>query len=1380
MGFVATPDLAHEAVALGVRALARLAHRGGLDADGKSGDGAGLLIQVPHRLLGGRLAVAALFDWDDRARGVIEAAARSVGMKVAAWRAVPLDPDSLGARARETMPAIWHGLIEDPGLDPEEWERRLYLARRRAEHEAAANDVRMYIASWSSRTLVYKGLMAGTRLADFYLDLGDSACESRLAVFHQRYSTNTMPDWRLAQPFRMLAHNGEINTVTGNRAWMRAREAELEPELRGAIWPEGSDSASLDNALELLVQRGWEVSEALMSLVPDAWEGRGDLAAHVRDFYRYQSIRFEPWDGPAALAFSDGIVVGAALDRNGLRPLRWQRTRQGVVAAASEAGVVTMAPEDVVERGRLGPGQMLLVDTRDGSLLRDADAKERAAARHDYGLLADRILVPVERHHSDLEPLADLPAHHALHGWGFEDVKFVVDVMAESAAEPVYSMGDDIPIAPLGRTPRRVYGYLRQRFAQVTNPAIDPLRERAVMSLRVLLGSRERTLEPEGGADRELLRRHHPAVPSDGRLLELDSPVLGAAELARVLEDAVVLDATYAREKTLREALLRLCLEATEAKGVIALSDRRWGMNRLPVPMALAVGAVHSHLLATGRRMSTDIVAIAGDAVDVHDVACLITIGATAVHPYLALATVGNEAAPRYRKALEAGLLKVMAKMGISCVTSYRGAEVLEALGLGAEVMELCFPAVPSRVGGADLGDIERAARARSTAVPDHGRVRFRKAGEHHAYNPLAVRAAQKAAQTADPDAYREWRRLSSMGEPQSLRELMRIKECTQPVPLAEVEPASDIVKRFVSTAMSLGALSPEAHSALAIAMNKVGARSNSGEGGEDPDTYVDDGITRRDNKVKQVASARFGVTPSYLKRAEELEIKIAQGSKPGEGGQLPGLKVTSLIARLRHAQPGMQLISPPPHHDIYSIEDLAQLIHDLKTVNPTARVGVKLVSEAGVGTIAAGVAKAQADYILISGHDGGTGASPLSSIKNAGSPWELGLAEAQQVLVENTLRERVSLRTDGGLRSGRDIVIAAMLGAEEFGFGTGVLVALGCDMARQCHLNTCPTGIATQREDLRAKFEGRPEHVVNYLFLIAEEVREHLARLGARSLDEIVGHVELLEQLPDISLDLSFILAATDGSLPRRRAWYRNGEAPPLAPDSGEIDNSQRTAGASLGPGERRDYRGSAGQSFGAFLDRDVEVRLEGQAQDYVGKGMGGGVIAIRPFAEDSAEDPVLAGNTICYGATGGKLFIAGRAGERFCVRNSGAIAVVEGAGDHFCEYMTGGVAVALGPVGWNAGAGMTGGTAYLVEWRQLNADSVIAREVPAEDAEELKALVAEHQARTGSRRAAEMLADWDHAVRRFRQIVPVAPPQPRVETAAEDAPEQAPKTAA
>src|SRR5438094_6215545 len=923
MGFVTTPELGHEAVSLAVEALARLAHRGGLDADGVSGDGAGLLIQVPDRLLGGRYGVVVLFDWDGRGRAIVEKSVVERGMSVAGWRAVPVDARSLGRRALTTMPTIWHGLVENPDLDPHDWEHRLYLARRSAEREADASAVRLYIPSCSSRTVVYKGLMAGTRIADFYIDLRDPRSESCLAVFHQRYSTNTMPDWRLAQPFRMLAHNGEINTVTGNRSWMRAREAGLEPALRGAMWSEGSDSASLDNALELLVARGWEVSEALMSLVPDAWEGRGDIPSSVRDFYRYQSIRFEPWDGPAALAFSDGIVVGAALDRNGLRPLRWQRTRRGVVAAASEAGVVEMAPEEVVERGRLGPGQMLLVDTRDGTLMRDEDAKQRAASRHDYGMLADRILVPVERHHLDLEPLEDIAGQHALHGWGAEDVKFVVEAMAETGAEPVYSMGDDIPIAPLGRTPRLVYGYLRQRFAQVTNPAIDPLREKAVMSLRVLLGSRRGTLEPEGGADRELLRHHHPAIPAgrtqgtlltDAKVLELESPVLGAAELARVLESATVIDATYSPHESLREALHRLRDEASRVEGVVALSDRRQEPHRIPVPMALAVGAVHSHLLETGRRMVTDIVAIAGDAVDVHDVAWLITIGATAVHPYLAFATVGDEAAPRYRKALEAGLLKVMAKMGISCVTSYRGAEVLEALGLGAEVMELCFPAVPSRIGGANLDDIEQSARTRPPAMADHGRVRFRKAGEHHAYNPVAVRAAQKAAQTGDAAAYAEWRRLSSAGsgEAQSLRELLAFKECTQPVPLEDVEPATEIVKRFVSTAMSLGALSPEAHEALAIAMNQVGARSNSGEGGEDPDTYEDgldldsrdyQGISdtrtpdsrdyhgfsqartpvRRDNRVKQVASARFGVTPRYLEHADQRARHVPHGRKPGE-----------------------------------------------------------------------------------------------------------------------------------------------------------------------------------------------------------------------------------------------------------------------------------------------------------------------------------------------------------------------------------------------------------------------------------------------------------------------------------------------------------------
>ncbi|HXM54979.1 MAG TPA: glutamate synthase large subunit [Candidatus Dormibacteraeota bacterium] len=1383
MGFVATPGAAptHRVVQLGVTALARLSHRGGLDADGRSGDGAGLMVQVPRRIVGDDVAVAVLFEWDDRARRELAAALAAHGMAVTDWRRPPTDPDSLGARARERMPNIWHALIARPDVADDQWEELLYGARRLAERRAQAEGIRMYVASCSSRTIVYKGLMAGTHLADFYLDLRDPRAESQIAVFHQRYSTNTLPDWRLAQPFRMLAHNGEVNTVTGNRAWMRAREAELPEGLRPVVWADGSDSASLDNVLELLVRRGFDPAEALMTLVPDAWEGRGDMAPAVRDFYRFQSTRFEPWDGPAALAFSDGVVAGAALDRNGLRPVRYQVARDGMVVAASEAGVIPLEPSEVVERGRLGPGQLILVDVREGVTYRDHEAKEHVAARHDYGLLADRVLVPVERRHVDAEVPDHLARLQRMHGWGAEDVRMVIQAMAEAGLEPTYSMGDDIPIAPFGRTPRRLTNHLRQRFAQVTNPAIDSLRERPVMSLRVTLGARGRTLGPENQAGADLSRRLHPATTTNGhQLLELESPVLGAGELARVLESAVVLDASVGPDEDLRTAIERLCDEAIAApEGILALSDRSAGPTRLPIPSVLAVGAVHERLVQAGQRMQKDLVAIAGDAIDVHDTACLITAGATAVHPYLALATASlqevDDAEHHYRHSVEHGLLKVMAKMGISCVASYCGGQVCEALGLGAEVMALCLPGVPSRIGGASFADLAARLRewhrhawepeaepAGKDALTDHGRVRFRKAGEFHAYNPLAVRAAQKAAQTGDDEQWRRWQELSTMGPPQDLRDLLEIRPAAAPVPLDEVEPAADICRRFVSTAMSLGALSPEAHAALAIAMNEIGARSNSGEGGEDPDFYDAPG-PRRDNKVKQVASARFGVTPEYLRRAEELEIKIAQGSKPGEGGQLPGIKVTSLIARLRHAQTGQQLISPPPHHDIYSIEDLAQLIHDLKAISPHARVGVKLVSEAGVGTIAAGVVKARADYVLISGHNGGTGASPLSSIKSAGSPWELGLAETQQVLVEHDLRARVSLRTDGGLRSGRDIVVAAMLGAEEFGFGTGVLVALGCDMARQCHLNTCPTGIATQREDLRAKFTGRPEHVITYLMLLAEDARRHLALAGARGIDEIVGRTELLHEAPnELGLDLSFILRApADPVAPRRRLWARNGEPPQAAPPPGGIDNSHRAVGAGL-RGERLRYHGSAGQSFGAWLDRGMELELEGEANDYVGKGMGGGVIVIRPFPGDGAEQPVLAGNTCLYGATGGRLFLAGRAGERFCVRNSGAVAVLEGAGDHFCEYMTGGVVVALGPVGWNVGAGMTGGVAYVRDWGQLNPDSVCARPVPPEDEEQLLALVEEHCRRTGSRLAAELLADWPRALRSFRQVVPLAALQP------------------
>ncbi|MFZ0214703.1 MAG: glutamate synthase large subunit, partial [Candidatus Dormiibacterota bacterium] len=1033
MGFVAAGrGPSHRVVELGVGALARLAHRGGLDADGRSGDGAGVLIQIPRALFGEQTAVAVLFAWDARARGLLAEAFAAEGVDIASWRRPPVAPESLVERARSLMPEILHALIPFPAdvRSLDELELRLYRARRLAEREAERRGIAMYVPSSSARTIVYKGLMAGGSLAEFYGDLADEQTESQLIVFHQRYSTNTLPDWRLAQPMRMLAHNGEINTISGNRNWMRARDAELPRELRGAVWAGGSDSSSLDNVIELLCRRGAELGEAMMTIVPEAWEARDDVPAAVRDFHRFQSTRFEPWDGPAALAFSDGRIAGAALDRNGLRPLRYQVCRDGLVVAASEAGVVPMPPAEVVERGRLGPGELLLVDVETGQILRDAEAKLAVASTRDFGHLADRSLVPVAPRGEPMPVLPEIARRQRQHGWTAEDVKAVVQVMVETGAEPTFSMGDDTPIAPLGRIPRRLYGHLRQRFAQVTNPSIDSLRERSVMSLRTLLGARGATL-----AEADLL------TPRTA-LIELASPLLGHGELASIRRRGEVLDATFPLGGTLAEGLDRLCTEAeSTAAPILLLSDERAGRDRLPIPMLLAVGAVHERLLRAGLRLQRDVVAIAGDAVDVHDLACLITVGATAVHPYLALASARSlgedDPEERYREALEHGLLKVMAKMGISCVSSYCGAEIVEALGLGAEVMACCLPGVPSRVGGADLAELEIRLRTwrdhawgedepnARNPLDDAGRFRFRKSGEFHQNNPIAVRAGQKAAQTGEREDYDRWIELSTLDTPQDLRSLLRIEEAAEPLALEEVEPASDVRRRFISTAMSLGSVSPLVHETLAVAMNEMGGRSNSGEGGEDPATYGAVEGPRRDNRVKQIASARFGVTPEYVRQAEELEIKIAQGAKPGEGGQLPGIKVTELIARLRHAQPGQQLISPPPHHDIYSIEDLAELIHDLRAANPQARIGVKLVAEAGVGTIAAGVAKAHADYILISGHSGGTGAAPLGSIKNAGVPWELGLAETQQALLHHGMRERVTLRTDGGLRSGRDVVVA-------------------------------------------------------------------------------------------------------------------------------------------------------------------------------------------------------------------------------------------------------------------------------------------------------------------------------------------------------------------
>src|SRR5881296_1311935 len=1364
VGFVAraSGERSHDVMGLALQALARVAHRGAAASD-SSGDGAGVLTQIPARLFGRDpeggepFAVGAFFLPRDPSAlalvtSIIEEVLDGEGLPVLAWRDVPVDLDVLGTGARATCPTIRQAIIAPPIADggrgdADAWERSLYLARRTIERRVAEAGggpggglEPCFVCSLSCRTLVYKALLTGTELGAFFPDLRSPDYETALAVFHQRYSTNTSPSWALAQPFRLLAHNGEINTLWGNRNAMRAREPALASPLWGArvdrlrpvIWAEGSDSTSLDNALELLVRSGRDPVHALMMLVPEAHEGAVEMEPALRGFYEFHECLVEPWDGPAALAFSDGVLVGSALDRNGLRPCRYKITRDGLVIAGSEVGLVDITPSDVIESGSLGPGELLVVDTRRKAILHDAEAKREVARRRPYARWAARNIRPLRPTTPAPGPAAlaepERVARQLAFGWSHEDLRYVLEPMGAGGQDAVWSMGDDTPIPPLARIPPSLYVYLRQRFAQVTNPPIDPLRETLVMSLRMHLGRRGSLL-----ADR----------PDGLRLVRNEHPVLLEAEMAALRAgagvQAVALDATWnaappAGPDALRAALDGLCRAAgravREGARILVLSDRAADRERAPLPMLLAVGAVHHHLLANGLRTQLGLVAEAGDAWDVHHVAALIGYGAEAVHPWLALEAVRAQAPEedarfRFRAAAEKGLLKIISKMGISTLSSYCGAQIFEALGLGAEVIDRCFTGTVSTIGGIGFAEIAEDVLARHRAahpdvaaaepvLPDHGRVRYRRDGEDHGWSPPLVRAMQSAVAADTPQAYDAFRARVAARLPASPRDLLAFR-AVPPISLDEVEPAEEIRRRFVSTAMSLGALSPEAHRTLAIGMNRMGARSNSGEGGEDPDTYAPlENGDRADNRIKQVASGRFGVTTHYLMRADELEIKIAQGSKPGEGGQLPAHKVTALIARLRHSVPGVPLISPPPHHDIYSIEDLAQLIHDLKQVNPRARVGVKLVAEAGVGRVAAGVAKAYADYVLVSGHNGGTGASPLSSIKHAGSPWELGLAETQAILIENGLRHRIEVRVDGGLRTGRDVVIAALLGAESYGFGTAALVAIGCDMARQCHLNSCPTGIATQKPELRAKFRGRPEQVVAYFTWIAEDVRRILAGLGCRSLDDAIGRVELLERVdhPEVPraqmLDLSLLLTdpLAGREEPRRRTVQRNDRPgveslddeilSTLEPrlDSGrpfagiyDIGNHHLTVGAriagriaqrrgnvGLRPGSvRLRFRGSAGQSFGAFALPGMHLELEGEANDYVGKGLTGGEIVIRPFREAAAtgstDQHVLLGNTALYGATAGKLFAAGGAGDRFAVRNSGVIAVIEGAGAHCCE---------------------------------------------------------------------------------------------------------------
>jgi glutamate synthase (ferredoxin) len=1485
MGFVAQLDAppSHRVVEQALECLGRLTHRGGVDADGSSGDGAGISTQLPtaffareaRRLNSNfnsdwKIAVGVFFLPQDgvaraRAMFIAEEAVRDRGLYVAGWRQVPLEEKALGPQARETQPAIWHLLIAQPADQEREFEQLLYLARKEIERRLLEAKIdRCYIPSFSSRNIVYKGLLAPSQLSVFYRDLSDPQFVTSAALFHQRYSTNTSPSWFLAQPFRLVAHNGEINTLLGNRNWMRAREAALAHPIWGndvewlkpVIQPGGSDSASFDNALELLTRSGRTVQHALLMMIPEAWESSVEIPADVKAFYHYHSCLMEPWDGPAAMAFLDGNLVGAALDRNGLRPARYTITRDGLVVLGSEVGLLPIEPERVKEKGRLGPGQVFLLDLEHHKVFKNEQVKRQVSHGRKYrkwiarNMLFSPRLKPAETMLAGPDgaglgmagrDCALFVAAQRAAGYTEEDVELLLKPMAGEKKEPMGSMGDDTPLAALSHRPRPIYHYFRQMFAQVTNPPIDPLRESLVMSLNLYLGPRHSVLVE---------------TPEHARMIRLESPFLFDDELEQLktlgagqFKPAVISTLFEGRQgpEGMTRALNRIVRECaaavTRGSSILILSDRGVDANHAAIPMLLAVGAVVEELIAEGVGNKADLVLETAEAWEAHHFACLIGYGAAAVNPYVALEIVADlarrgelgelsvaEALGNFRGAVEAGLKKILSKMGISTLASYQGGKFFETIGLDADVVQKFFPDTRSLLSGRKLVDLandvlDRHRAAFGTPVEKlefAGFYRFRKGHERHAFSPDVVRNLQKTARENDPEAYRVFAQQVDQREPLTLRDLLRFR-AAKPAPLEEVEPVEAIWKRFTTQAMSLGALSPETQRTLAIAMNRVGAKSNTGEGGEDPEVYVE--LANGDsaaNKIKQVASGRFGVTPEYLVRAEQLEIKMAQGSKPGEGGQLPAHKVTPLIARVRRAVEGIALISPPPHHDIYSIEDLAQLIYDLREINPRAEICVKLVSQAGVGTVAAGVAKANADVILISGHDGGTGASPLSSIKNTASPWEMGLAEAHQALVANGLRERVHLRTDGGLKTGRDVVIAALLGADEFGFGTAALVALACVMARQCHLNTCPVGVATQREDLRKRFPSEPERLVNFFRHVAEHVRELLAQLGFRSLDEIVGRTDLLApvtyRVPSRrgQLDLKTVLYRP-GPEARGHARGRRGTRHldelalkmcedvkiPLAEGTSivreyPIRNTNRTIGAraagevALRHGNRglqgatAEFRfsGSAGQSFGAFLTGGLRLALDGDANDYVGKGMGGGEIIIRPPKGSRFESHLntIMGNAVLYGATGGYLFAAGCAGERFAVRNSGATAVVEGTGDHACEYMTGGVAVILGKTGRNLGAGMTNGVAFVYDpstkFEQRYNPELVGLEhiIEPEDSQLLRQLIFRHMEKTGSDRAREILDKWSESLVHFWKVSPrsklqAAPPRTAQVSSAETA---------
>ncbi|MGD0871235.1 MAG: glutamate synthase large subunit [Bryobacteraceae bacterium] len=1449
IGFVAQVQgkASHDIIVKGIQVLINLAHRGACGCDPETGDGAGVSIQIPHRFFvrecgrlgftlppSGEYGVGMTFLPVEplhrrECEGVIERVVREEGLGVLGWRDTPIDGTAIGRVARGSQPYIQQIFVaRGRGMTEEQLERRLYITRKRIE--AALPDG--YIPSFSGRTIVYKGLLLAPQIAKFYPELSDPEVVSALCLVHQRFSTNTFPTWHLAHPYRYIAHNGEINTLRGNVNWMHARQSVLESPLFGddlkklfpVIQPGGSDSAAFDNALELLVMAGRSLPHAMAMLIPEAWSKNPHMNPQKRAFYEYHASLMEPWDGPAAVAFTDGRSIGAVLDRNGLRPARYLVTHDDLAIMASEAGVLPVKPEDVKRKGRLQPGKMLLVDTVEGRIISDREIKRSLYGRNPYQLwlkenqiTLDQLAEPQREHAADH---ATLVRRQRAFGYTAEDLRMILAPMAQKGEEPIGSMGTDTPLACLSDQPQPLFHYFKQLFAQVTNPPIDPIREEMVMSLTSYIGT-ERNILAETAQHCHTLKLPHPILTN--RDLEKLRRVSQGDFLATTLPMFFpVVEGAAGLERALNQLCRRASLAIQSGYTLLILSDRGFDPEYAAIPSLLALAAVHNHLVREESRTQVALIVESGEPREVMHFALLIGYGASAVNPYLALETVGTAGSGHYIKAINKGLLKTFSKMGISTLQSYRGAQVFEAIGLNREVIDRYFTGTASRIAGVGLDVIAREAILKhdhafqavtesEPELPVGGNYQYRATGEYHLYNPQTIGKLQHAVRQSSFETFQEYtdlldneaRRLST------LRGLLDFKTAPSPIPVEEVESAAEIVKRFAAGAMSFGSISKEAHETLAIAMNRIGGKSNTGEGGEDEARF---GTDRR-SAIKQVASARFGVTANYLVNADELQIKMAQGAKPGEGGQLPGHKVDREIARVRHSTPGVGLISPPPHHDVYSIEDLAQLIYDLKNVNPRARISVKLVAEVGVGTVAAGVAKAHADVVLISGDSGGTGASPLSSIQHAGIPWELGLAEAQQVLVLNDLRGRVRLQTDGKLQTGRDVTIAALLGAEEFGFATAPLVAMGCIMMRKCHLNTCPVGIATQDPVLRARFQGAPEHVINFFFFLAEQVRRNMARMGFRTFDEMVGRVDMLEARAAVDhwkakgLDLSMLLYDTKApSRVARRSMQGQNHGLDQALDYKLIDhareaienstaieiklpirNVHRTVGAMLSGEIARRYgsagladdtirfhfTGSAGQSFGAFLVKGVTLELEGDANDYVGKGLSGGRLIVYPPRNSSflPEENVLIGNVALYGATSGEAFLNGVAGERFAVRNSGATAVVEGLGDHGCEYMTRGTVVVLGKCGRNFAAGMSGGLAYVLD---ADGDFAVKRcnpggvqLVPATaDEDMLFALISRHAAATGSPRGKWILENWEQMRQQFVKVYPndlrAAAPEP------------------